>query len=724
MTGRRLFAHAYAPIAAAALFASVSHTALAADPSETAPKVVLISLDGARPDFINRYIDAGILPADGGLATIRAHGIYALQNVTANPSLTAVSHIAIATGSTSVHNDIPANTFKAVVQPATSYLSGFAAPIGGYQISPLGEANPTTAEPLWVALRAAGKKVVAATWPGADGATIALNGTTVQGPTDRTVDYTVPFGAFGGLSAQGFQFTAADFSDAPAALVTQLAAAGHPSFSPVKVGFVQTVYCSAAQTATCGTSPSDIRYDLSVAALDTTNDNVVNYDTLVFFDAQRPIPAGPFSAPATGPAYVEEHGNSQPFLFTGSGAVVGTSFYVAKLEPDLSSVRFVRYSANYIPRNAPVVANVDDINDTVGFWRAQADYRIPERLSTGFTTFPDQELEAVYLDQVKTFLRYQAALANHAIDVNRDADLVMIYFEQPDGSSHQFWLADPRQASNPQDPASIGANQDPAKVARYRAYRLNAYQRADAAVQSILATIGRRADGTPRSNVFVVSDHGFAPFHTAVSLANILSNAGIDLSKVTVRTSGPAANIYVNLVGRGLNGTVQPDEYATLVASIAKVLKQTRDANANYTQGHAAVPVFRSVETRPTSCGQPGYCTNSKIGQDFGDVFAVMNIGYNFDGLQSPVGVGRLGDPPYASTTSNFSVPNFYGAHGYDPALPAMSASFFASGPNIKASSSPVAKIANIDVAPTIMKILGVEPASTVDGKALVSILK
>src|SRR5262249_17866782 len=72
------------------------------------PRVVLISLDGAKPDLIQKFIDEGVLPRDGGLARL-SHGAVAVQNVTASPSLTAVSHIAIATGSTAVHNDIPSN---------------------------------------------------------------------------------------------------------------------------------------------------------------------------------------------------------------------------------------------------------------------------------------------------------------------------------------------------------------------------------------------------------------------------------------------------------------------------------------------------------------------------------------------------------------------------------------------------------------------------------------
>ncbi|MFX6066970.1 hypothetical protein ABTE92_18890, partial [Acinetobacter baumannii] len=92
-----------------------------------------------------------------------------------------------------------------------------------------------------------------------------------------------------------------------------------------------------------------------------------------------------------------------PFFFEGSGAKVGAAYFVSALSPDLSVVRFARYGANYIPRNTPVLADVDDINNHIGFWRAQADFRIPERLSPGFTNFPDVEIETMYEDMVKTF---------------------------------------------------------------------------------------------------------------------------------------------------------------------------------------------------------------------------------------------------------------------------------------------------------------------------------
>jgi predicted AlkP superfamily pyrophosphatase or phosphodiesterase len=682
------------------------------------PQVVVISLDGAKPDFIQKFIDEGVLPHNGGLARL-SRGAVAEQNVTASPSLTAVSHIAIATGSNSVHNDIPSNTFQAIVGPISSSLSGFAAPIGGYRVSPLGPSPQPTALPLWVQLRQQGKKVVAATWPGADGADISINNTVVQSAQPiRVTDYTVPFGAFGGIGAQGFSLTRANFAPDPA-VVAALNAAGQLSYSPVLATPVpiETFSCASAPTATCtNASTLDLKYAIRVAAIDTTNDGKTNYDTLVFFDVTRGITAGPFHAPSTGPAYAKFGGENAPFFFEGSGAKVGAAYFVSALSPDLSVVRFARYGANFIPRNTPVLADVDDINDNIGFWRPQADFRIPERLSPGFTNFPDVEIEAMFEDMVKTFVRYQASIGERAIRNHPDADLVMVYIEQPDGSEHQFLLTDPRQGTNPTDPNSIGANQDPAKVARYASYIRFAYQTADKAVKQIADAAGHD------SNVIVVSDHGFAPFHSSVSMINILRNAGIDTTKVAIRTSGPAANIYVNLQNRESGGTVDPATYNALVTQITNAVKNAVDPNPRFNFSLDAGRIFTVVETRPLVCDAgTGLCTSKTIGQDFGDVFALMAPGYNFDGIQNP-GVARLGDAPFVAATTTVSMPNFYGAHGHDPELPVMSATFIAAGPQVREETT-IRRMHNVDVAPTIMRILGITPPQ-LDGKALQEILR
>ena len=57
------------------------------------------------------------------------------------------------------------------------------------------------------------------------------------------------------------------------------------------------------------------------------------------------------------------------------------------------------------------------------------------------------------------------------------------------------------------------------------------------------------------------------------------------------------------------------------------------------------------------------------------------------------------------------------------PELPEMSATFIAAGPQIRENTT-IRRMRNVDVAPTIMKILGVKPPHQVDGEVLHEILR
>src|SRR5689334_4093776 len=260
-----------------------------------APKIVVISLDGGTPRIVTDLLNRGVLPANRGIGLLKSKGFFADRSIVTAPSLTAVNHITLATGSTSARTDIASNTFHLLASPFTSNVSGFGAPIGGYSIDgPAESANPT-AFPVWHSLRAAGKTVVTATWPGGDGIDVRAPGLPstspiIQSSAARTVDYTIPFGEFGGVGGQGFTLTAADFSPAPQATVDALTAAGHPSFSQVLQKTTELEHFTVGNL-----------YSIQVAALDTTDDGTVNYDTLVFFDSTNGIKPGPFSLPSTGP---------------------------------------------------------------------------------------------------------------------------------------------------------------------------------------------------------------------------------------------------------------------------------------------------------------------------------------------------------------------------------------------------------------------------------------
>ena len=59
---------------------------------------------------------------------------------------------------------------------------------------------------------------------------------------------------------------------------------------------------------------------------------------------------------------------------------------------------------------------------------------------------------------------------------------------------------------------------------------------------------GSCPDGRPNSDILVVSDHGFAPFHTAVNMTAFCLSR-LRPTKVRAVTSGPAVNVYINLQG-------------------------------------------------------------------------------------------------------------------------------------------------------------------------------
>src|SRR5262249_37228343 len=156
-------------------------------------------------------------------------------------------------------------------------------------------------------------------------------------------------------------------------------------------------------------------------------------------------------------------------------------------------------------------------------------------------------------------------------------------------------------------------------------------------------------------------DHGFDIFHTAVNMTNVLAAAGVpDLTnntKVRAITSGPAVDIYINLAGREPGGTVLAADYPTIQQQIVNALNAAVDSNATYTLGGAA-PIFDKIYTRPLPSGPSdpplGRGTAPFVGQDSGDVVALLKVGYNFDGIQTPV-VQRQGDAP--SATPILSVP-------------------------------------------------------------------
>jgi Type I phosphodiesterase / nucleotide pyrophosphatase len=212
-----------------------------------APKVIVISLDGSTDSIVDKYLLSGVLNSKTGLGLLKSRGVAATDNETITPSLTAAAHIAIATGSIAVNNDINSNSFHLIANPFATNTSGFATPIGGYNyqsgIDPSESSNPN-ANPIWLALRNTGKTVVSATFPGADGIDMKSSTGVIL---DKQADRTVPFGAFddpfftGGSGGRGFSLTVASFNVDSAQAVSGLTALGKTFYGAVKVANLETL---------------------------------------------------------------------------------------------------------------------------------------------------------------------------------------------------------------------------------------------------------------------------------------------------------------------------------------------------------------------------------------------------------------------------------------------------------------------------------------------------
>ncbi len=188
----------------------------------------------------------------------------------------------------------------------------------------------------------------------------------------------------------------------------------------------------------------------------------------------------------------------------------------------------------------------------------------------------------------------------------------------------------------------------------------------DSCVARITEAI-RVADMAERSTVIVVSDHGFKKFTKQVRPAVALAAAGLAKS-VYVMPEGGSAYLYFDpmqsaKVAKALEG----------VEGIDKIIGP---------EGFAAL-------------GLPQPDKDPQMYQ----LLLTAKDGYSFS--------GSTGGPVTSETLPQA------GSHGYLATDPDMDAIFIASGYGVRAGTRDLGKIANIDVAPTIAKLLGVSLPSS-----------
>jgi len=219
---------------------------------------------------------------------------------------------------------------------------------------------------------------------------------------------------------------------------------------------------------------------------------------------------------------------------------------------------------------------------------------------------------------------------------------------------------------------------------------LTALALADRQVGDLLRVVRRSGIGS-RTTIFVSSDHGFKKVVKVIYPNVLLKQAGL------LTAAGPAvARCDAVAVAEGGLAFI----YVTNPARKAELLPALK------TRFAAAEGIARVLDGHDgPSLGMP----TPEENQGMGDVILLAKDGYAFKGEAA-------GEAAVAISQ------NYLGTHGYPATDPELDGIFIASGNRIK-SGVRLPRMANLDVAPTIAQLLGLQ-IPRVEGRVLAEILE
>jgi predicted AlkP superfamily phosphohydrolase/phosphomutase len=350
------------------------------------------------------------------------------------------------------------------------------------------------------------------------------------------------------------------------------------------------------------------------------------------------------------------------------------SLYIAPINLDPESpampISHPPYYATYLAKKIGTFATLGLAEDTWG-------------LNEGVTD------DGTFLKQTYDIDRERESMFFAALDRLRSGALVCV-FDATDRIQHMFW-----RDIDPGHPAGQGRERAPHRDAIRRLYQHN-----DALVGRVRA---RLADGDV---LMVISDHGFSSFRRGVNLNQWLLREGylalkpgtdgsaewlrdVDWSKTRAYALG-LTGMFLNLEGREAEGIVPPgDAAAALKREIAAKLRGLRDEEA------AAIGVNEAFDTAEIYDGP--YRENAP------DFIIGYNAGYR---ISWDCASGMVSGPLFEDNRKPWS-----GDHCIDPRLV----------PGVLFCNRKIATAepSLVDIAPTALKLFGIEPPSHMDGRPL-----
>ncbi|WP_139368069.1 nucleotide pyrophosphatase/phosphodiesterase family protein [Priestia abyssalis] len=583
-------------------------------------------------------------------------GVTAEYSTTISPSLTAPSHAAIATGTTPSKTGIVSNQWHEAGTSLGNLKDAFHAELG--------------VSPLWIEARKQGKKT----------ATVAFAGANPK--VEKQGDYSIYYGdtwSESRLETLAFQ-KAKGWNQVP------------DSFSPLK-------------EASFSIKLEKVKnHVIHVLALDTEDDGHVHYDTFIFSE-DKTIDKKDERARGTNWGSLN--------LKVKENQTAGFSFKFKKLDENVNEAKMYRTAVTSGVIDGPEGFS-KDIKERFGFFPVQDDTKA---IKKGWITRKEYE------DISTRFVKWVTDVSLY-IKQTYNPDLLMFYAPQIDHEQHEYLLADPRQPGY-----------SPEKSKQYMQYVEWSYKLADQVVGQTLDSLG------PNESLLIVSDHGMEPAHSLIQPNKVLKDAGLlvldkngkinhEKTKAYAVASGSAAHVYINLNKREKGGSVTEQEYKAIESQVMELFKEEKVElpNSKEVIQYNIDQIINSVKQDGLDISFLQERTKEIYGAFIHKDIHPYGKVINTSGTdKKKVGHSHSGDillmaaPGYVmgSGFSSLVKPaEELGTHGGDPKRKELRPIFMATGHQI-AEERTIPPVSNLDVAPTVYKLLGLELPSFVEGKPI-----
>jgi predicted AlkP superfamily phosphohydrolase/phosphomutase len=582
-------------------------------------------------------------------------GTIAKYAKTVSPSLTAPSHAAIATGATPLKTSIVSNVWQEPDEGLTNKQDAFLSEL--------------EVDPLWVAARKQGKTT----------ATVAFAGANPQ--TGKQADYTIYYGdTWSPSSQEKLTFTkATEWKNSP-----QSYSPLKESSFPIKVenGKNKTIY---------------------VLAYDSTDNKEVNYNQFIVSESKEVESNG-----------VKNEAWGSVMLKVKEGKAAGFWHKLSSNDQKLETGAVMYRSAVTSGLIDGPDGFSEEIRDRFGFFPPQDD---DKALEEGWITRKEYE------EIAERFVNWVTEVSLY-IKKEYEPDLLMFYAPQIDHQEHKYLLTDPRQPDYTQE-----------KSKKYMDYIEWAYRTAD-------QVVGKTVDSLDENdNLFIVSDHGMEPAHSALEPNKVLKDNGLlvldsegkidyEKTKAIAIPSGSAAHVYINLESREKAGIVPKEDYEKVREEILQSFNEVevnRNENGPVVSHHLKEmwsSMFNEglslTALKENTKDLYGYLMNSKV-NPYQDIKMIPKKGNSELKDQNEGDILLMAAPGYImgqGVTEIVKPSPELGTHGGDPNREKLKAVFMAIGPEIE-EGKQIQPTSNLDIAPTIYEILGIETPSFVEGKPI-----